>query len=89
LAGAGPDFGAFTGSNALAEAAGALLTLVLVAAVACLAVSGACWALGEATGNWQMAAKAKAGVLVSLGAAALAGGGVAWTEFLLDVAGRI
>jgi hypothetical protein len=82
-AGVGPDFGAVTGDT-LAQAVGALLTVVLVAAVACLVVSGLCWAFGEANGNYQLAAKGKTGTLVSLGAAAAAGGGVAWANFLID-----
>jgi uncharacterized protein YjbJ (UPF0337 family) len=81
--GVGPDFGAVTG-DALAQAVGALLTVVLVAAVACLVASGLCWAFGEASGNYQLAAKGKTGTLVSLGAAAAAGGAVAWANFLID-----
>jgi hypothetical protein len=79
-----PDFSAVTGGT-LANAVGALLTVVLVAAVASMVVSAVCWACGEAQGNWQLAAKGKAGLLVALGAAAAAGGGVAWMNFLIHI----
>ncbi|MDR2566712.1 MAG: DUF6112 family protein [Bifidobacteriaceae bacterium] len=79
-----PDFSAVTG-DALAEAVGALLTVVLVAAVASMVVSAVCWAYGEQQGNWQLAAKGKTGLLTALGAATAAGGAIAWINFLIGV----
>jgi Na+-transporting NADH:ubiquinone oxidoreductase subunit NqrC len=79
-----PDFGAVTG-NTLASVVGALLTVVLVAAVASLIVSAICWGFGEAQGNYQLASKAKTGLLVALGTAIAAGGGIAWMNFLIHV----
>jgi hypothetical protein len=80
----GPDFSAVSG-NTLASVVGALLTIVLIAAVASLIASAICWAYGEANGNYQLSAKGKTGVLIALGAAALSGAGVAWINFLIDV----
>ncbi|MDR2566168.1 MAG: DUF6112 family protein [Bifidobacteriaceae bacterium] len=79
-----PDFSA-VGGNTLAAIVGALLTIVLIAAVASLIASAICWAVGEAQGNYQMAAKGKTGVLIALGAAAVAGAGVSWANFLIHV----
>jgi hypothetical protein len=64
---------------------GALLTIVLIAAVASLIASAVCWAYGEANGNYQLAAKGKTGVLIALGTGIAAGTGVAWINFLVDV----
>jgi hypothetical protein len=64
---------------------GALLTIVLVAAVAALIAAAICWAYGEANGNYQLSAKGKTGVLIALGTVAAAGAGIAWMNFLLDV----
>ncbi|MDR3359346.1 MAG: DUF6112 family protein [Bifidobacteriaceae bacterium] len=86
---AGPDFGVVAGAGTLADAVGAALTIVLVASVACLIVSAVAWALGEAGGNWQLAAKAKTGLVAAVVAASLSGAGVAWANFLIDVGGRL
>jgi len=48
-------------------------------------VSAVAWALATAHGNYHSVAKARAGVLVAVGAAALAGAGVAWMNFLLHL----
>ena len=79
-----PDFSAVSG-NTLASVVGALLTIVLIAAVASLIASAICWAFGESSGNYQLSAKGKAGVLIALGTAIVAGGGVAWMNFLINV----
>ena len=47
--------------------------------------SAAAWAISSSNGSWQSAAKAKAGVFVALGGAALTGGALAWANWLLDV----
>jgi hypothetical protein len=82
--GVGPDFGAVTGAT-LADAVGALLTIVLVAAVATAVAAGVSWAWGEATGNWQAAARGRTALLVAVGAAALAGAGVGFANWLVGI----
>jgi steroid 5-alpha reductase family enzyme len=84
-----PDFGAVAGSGQLQAVVGALLMIVLVLAVAMLIVCAVGWALSASHGNYHTAAKARAGLLVSLGTAALAGAGVAWMNFLLDIGTRL
>jgi len=79
-----PDTSAVTGTT-LESVVGALLTIVLVASVASLIAAAIMWAYGQANGNYQIASKGKAGVLVALGAAILSGAGVAWTNFLINV----
>ena len=80
-----PDFGGLGGIGDLRAVVGALLTFVLIVAVLVLIVSAIIWAFASANGNYASASKARTGVLVALGAAALAGGGVAWMNWLLTV----
>ncbi|TFC90095.1 hypothetical protein E3T24_00140 [Cryobacterium sp. TmT2-59] len=80
-----PDFGAVGGAAELQSIVGALLTFVLIMAVLMMIISGVTWALASANGNFQTATRARVGLFVACGAAALAGGGVAWVNFLLDV----
>lgn len=80
-----PNFDAVGARSTLVTIVGALLTVVLVVAVLMLVVCAVVWAVAAASGNYQGAAHARAGVLVALGAAALSGAGVAWVNFLLDV----
>lgn len=80
-----PDFDGLSGISELREIAGALLMFVLVVAVLMVIVSAIAWAIGSAHGNFQMATKGRVGVLVALGAAILAGGGVAWLNWLIGV----
>jgi hypothetical protein len=84
VAGVGPDFGAVTGSG-LYQIIGALLTIVLVVAVAMLVVCAFVWAIASATGSWQATSRARTGVLLSVAGAALAGGALAWTNWLIDL----
>lgn len=79
----GPDFGAAGASDTLAVIVGALLTVVLVVSVAMLVVCAIGWALASASGNYQALTRARGGLWVAVGAAAMAGGGVAWMNFLL------
>ncbi len=79
-----PDFSA-VGGTTLAQVVGALLTIVLVAAVAAIILSAVLWAIGETSGNPHLAGKAKTGVLVALGTALLAGAGVAWANWLIHI----
>jgi len=80
-----PDFGAVDGASQLKTVIGALLTFVLIIAVLMLIVCAITWAVSSAHGNYQNATKARTGLFVALGAAALAGAGVAWLNFLIGV----
>ena len=80
-----PDFGAVGGAAELRDVIGALLMFVLIAAVLMMIISGVTWALASANGNFHTATKARMGLWVAVGAAALAGSGVAWVNFLLGV----
>jgi hypothetical protein len=80
-----PDFGAVGGAEELQSIVGALLTFVLIIAVLMMITSGVTWALASANGNVQTAIRARLGLWVACGAAALAGSGVAWVNFLLGV----
>ena len=80
-----PDFGAVNGAEQLRRIVGALLTFVLIIAVLMMIISGVTWALASAHGNFHTATRARLGLWVACGAAALAGAGVAWVNFLLDV----
>lgn len=80
-----PDFNGLGGINDLKQVIGALLTIVLVTAVLMLIVSAVVWAVASSNGNYQAATKARTGVLVALGATVLAGAGVTWMNWLLDL----
>ncbi|WP_245644448.1 DUF6112 family protein [Nocardioides jensenii] len=81
----GPDFGAVGGAGDMRKVIGALLTYGLLFACLMLIVSAAAWAISSSNGSWQSASKAKAGVFVALGGAALTGGALAWANWLLDI----
>lgn len=80
-----PDVGALSGSDALVQIAGALLSFVLIVAVLMLLVCAIVWAVASSTGNIPAAVKARTGLLVAVSAAALAGAGVAWVNWLIDL----
>ncbi|MGO1183965.1 MAG: DUF6112 family protein [Micrococcaceae bacterium] len=80
-----PDFDGLGGIGDLRQVVGALLTFVLIVAVLMVIVSAIIWAIASANGNHAAAGKARTGVLVALGAAVLAGGGVAWLNWLVDL----
>jgi hypothetical protein len=84
-----PDFGGVGGATELRSIVGALLMFVLVTAVLMLIVCAIVWAVASAHGNYQAATRARTGLWVAVGAAALAGAGVAWLNFLLDVGTRL
>lgn len=84
-----PDFGGVGGAADLRAIVGALLMFVLIVAVLMLIVCAIVWAIASSSGNYQAATKARTGLFVALGAAALAGAGVAWVNFLLDVGTRL
>lgn len=80
-----PDFDGLGGIGDLRAVIGALLTFVLIVAVLMLIVCAIVWAIASSSGNYQAATKARTGLFVALGAAALAGAGVAWVNFLLGI----
>src|SRR3546814_19516169 len=75
---AGPDFGAVGGAADMRKVIGALLTYGLMFACLMIIISAAAWAISSSNGSWQSASKAKAGVFVALGGAALTGGALVW-----------
>ncbi|CEI48388.1 DUF6112 family protein [Propionibacterium freudenreichii] len=80
-----PDFGSVGGAVELRSIVGALLMFVLITAVLMLILCAIMWAVASSSGNHQTATKARTGLFVALGTAALAGAGVAWVNFLLDI----
>lgn len=84
-----PDFDGVGASAELQSIVGALLMFVLITAVLMLIICAIIWAIAGTSGNYQAATKARIGLFVSIGAAALAGAGVAWLNFLLDVGEKL
>ena len=80
-----PDFGAVGGGAQLREIVGALMMFALITSVLMLVVCALAWALAASNGNYQTASRARMGVWLACGTAALAGAGVALVNFLLDV----
>ncbi|MDS2172404.1 DUF6112 family protein [Nesterenkonia sp. CL21] len=80
-----PDFEGLEGIGELREVIGALLTFVLIVAVLTLIVCAITWPIASANGHHGAATKARIGAWTALGAAVLAGGGVAWMNWLLDL----
>lgn len=80
-----PDFGSVGAADDLKAIIGALLTFVLITAVLMLIICAITWAIASSHGNYHTATKARNGLFVALGTGALAGAGVAWVNFLLDV----
>ncbi|MFX4288275.1 DUF6112 family protein [Zafaria sp. Z1313] len=84
-----PDFEGISGIGDLKEVIGALLTFVLIIAVLMLIVCAITWAVASAHGNHATASKARTGLLVAVGAAALAGGAVAWMNWLIAIGDQL
>lgn len=80
-----PDFDGIGGIGDLRAVIGALLTFVLITAVLMLIVCAIVWALATANGHHAAASKARIGAWTAIGAAVLAGGGVAWMNWLIDL----
>ncbi|GAA1519210.1 DUF6112 family protein [Nocardioides humi] len=80
-----PDFNGLGGIGDLKQVIGALLTITLIVAVLMLIVSAVVWAIASSNGNYNAAIKGRTGVLVALGAAVLAGAGVMWANWLIDL----
>lgn len=78
-----PDLSA--AADEFAPIIGALLMFVLVISVLMLLICAVVWGVSSSTGNYQGATKARIGCFVAVGAAALAGAGVAWANFLIGV----
>ncbi len=84
-----PDFDGLPGIGDLKQVVGALFMFVLIIAVLMLIVSAICWAIAASHGNYTAAVKGRVGVLVALGAAVFAGGGVAWMNWLISIGQRL
>ena len=84
-----PNFSAVNGSGDLRAIVGALLTYGLIIAVLILVVCSAAWALASHSGSWHTAQKAKTGMLVALGGAALTGAALTWANWLLDLGAHL
>ena len=80
-----PNFDSLGGIGDISTVIGAMLTVILIVAVLMLIVSAIVWAIASAHGNYSTASKGRVGVLVSVGAAALAGAGVAWMNWLINL----
>lgn len=80
-----PDFDGMSGIGDLREVIGALLTFVLITAVLMLIICAIIWALAAANGNHAAATKSRIGAWTALGTAVLAGGGVAWMNWLINL----
>ena len=84
-----PNGTGLPGIEQLRTIVGAVMTVGLILAVLALIVSAICWAVAAAHGNYSAAAKGRVGVLVALGATVLAGGGVAWMNWLIALGQRL
>jgi len=80
-----PDFGAVGGADQLRDIIGALMMFALITSVLMLIVCAVIWGLAAGHGSYQIAVRARLGVWLACGTAALAGAGVALVNFLLGV----
>jgi hypothetical protein len=83
------DFDGLGGIGDLKQVVGALLMIVLIVAVLMVILSAICWAFGASHGNPALASKGRVGVLVGIGAATLAGAGVAWVNWLIALGNQL
>lgn len=84
-AGVHPNVNGVGGAAQLKAVIGALMMIVLIAAVLMIVVCSAAWAVSSSHGNYHAAAKARTGLLVAIGAAALDGAAITWMNFLLHI----
>ena len=84
-----PNTNGLPGINQLRTIVGAVMTIGLILSVLALIVSAIVWAIAAANGNHAIASKGRTGVLVALGAAVLAGGGVAWMNWLIALGDQL
>lgn len=80
-----PNLNGVGGAGQLRTVIGALMTIVLVVAVLMIVVCAATWAVASSHGSYAAAVKARTGLLVAVGAAALDGAAIAWLNFLLGI----
>lgn len=84
-----PDFDSLSGVGDIKLVIGAMLTIVLIVAVLMLIICAIIWATAASTGNPGLSSKGRTGVLVAVGAAALAGAGVAWINWLVSLGAQV
>lgn len=84
-----PDFDGLGGIGDLKLVIGAMLMIVLIVAVLMVIVSAICWAFGASHGNPALASNGRVGVLVGVGAAALAGARVAGVNWLIALGNQL
>ncbi|MFT4083182.1 MAG: DUF6112 family protein [Nocardioides sp.] len=80
-----PNLNGVGGAGQLKTVIGALMTIVLIVAVLMMIVCAATWAVASSHGSYGAAVKARTGLLVAVGAAALDGAAIAWLNFLLGI----
>lgn len=80
-----PNLNGVGGAGDFKTVIGALMTIVLIVAVLMIVVCAATWAVASSHGNFSAAIKARTGLLVAVGAAALDGAAIAWLNFLLGI----
>lgn len=80
-----PDFGAVGGAGQLRQVVGALLTYGLLISALMVIICAAAWAIASSSGSWHVASKARVGLVVAVGGAALTGAALAWTNWLIGV----
>ena len=80
-----PNLNGVGGAGKLKTVIGALMTIVLIVAVLMMIVCAATWAVASSHGSYSAAIKARTGLLVAVGAAALDGAAIAWLNFLLGI----
>jgi len=80
-----PNINGVGGAGRLKTVIGALMTIVLIVAVLMIVVCAAAWAVASSHGSYAAATKARTGLLVAVGVAALDGAAIAWLNFLLGV----
>jgi hypothetical protein len=84
-----PNLPGVGGAGQLKTVIGALMTIVLIVAVLMIVICAVAWAVSASHGNYRAVGKARAGLFVALGAAALDGAGMAWLDFLLHLGSRL
>ncbi|HVW43812.1 MAG TPA: DUF6112 family protein [Amycolatopsis sp.] len=80
-----PNLNGVGGAGDLKTVIGALMTIVLIVAVLMIVICATTWAVASSHGNYSAAIKARTGLLVAVGAAALDGAAIAWLNFLLGI----
>jgi hypothetical protein len=76
-----PNQNGLPGVSEAEKIVGALLTFGLIAAVAGVATSAICWALGSHSANPHLAGRGRTGVIVAAAAALLIGGADVIVQF--------